>query len=82
MLVHNRWRAGTGCGVRHRELGAGTRRTVLDGRDILDDATTKVAMNLGHGATLPSGAGAPLPFTPDRPIGKHNVPARPRPEEG
>jgi len=45
--------------MRHRELGTGTWRPVLDGRDILDDAATEVAVNLGHSATLPSGAGAP-----------------------
>src|SRR5439155_23516957 len=76
MLVDNRWRAGTGRGMRHRELGAGTRRPVLHGRDVLDDAATEVAVDLGHSATLPLGAAAPPTIHPGPRIGKRNVPAR------
>src|SRR6266550_3774938 len=59
VLVDHRRRAVTGRRLGHRELGTGSRRAILDGRDILDDAATEVAVNLGHRATLPSGAGAP-----------------------
>ena len=66
MLIDNRWRAGAGRGMRHCELGTGARRPVLDGRDILDDAATEVAVNLGHKATPPFGRGErAIPFTPE-----------------
>jgi len=64
VLVDDGGRTGTGGCLRHRVLGAGARRTVLDGRDILDNAATKVAVDLGHGPTLPSGAGVPYHSLP------------------
>ncbi len=46
----------------HGKLGAETRRPVLYGRNVLDDAPTEMTVDLGHGA-LPLGAGVFLPFT-------------------
>src|SRR5216117_208623 len=42
VLVDHGGRAGTRGRLRHRELGAGSRRPILDGRDVLDDAATEV----------------------------------------
>src|SRR5439155_20253785 len=57
MLIDDRRRARARCGVRHGKLGAGAGRPVLDLGRVLDDAAAEVAVDLRHGAHLPSGAG-------------------------
>jgi len=63
MLVNHRGQQVQGVAWGTAILRAGSRRPILDGRDVLDNAATENAVNLGHRATLPRARERPLPFT-------------------